>query len=699
MQPKAIVAFAWPLSVAPGDALRVMASCEPLAGAPGPEGTFRADLVRLICGDDRQRGAGYSEEVVASTFDGAYPARKQPIRPGSYATLEGLPAFAALSFSCSFFSTTPTRERQCVVSGPGGLALCIERGRLVLYAGGRSLTLPSPVAASRWHHVVIRRDGASTRLECELRGLTVAEPQRRVQAASGAFGGVTPAGAWQLAARHGVAGFNGRIEAPRFFEGQQPVAAWDFGRDMASAALVETVRGLPGMVHQHPARAVKGAAWKGDTQRWQDDPAQYAAIHFHEDDLTDAGWQPDVEWRVPRDLPSGIYAVRLAYRGSEDHAVFFVRPAPDAAPAPVLFLAPTATYAAYANQRLALGRGRNPSDAYFLAHPEVGKSLYEYHVDGSGVMYSSCRRPVLNLKPRTLTWGFNADTSITAWLHHIGADYDVATDEDLHREGVGLLGRYRAVVTGTHPEYASTAMSDALRDYLAAGGRLMYLGGNGFYWRIAYDPADPAVIEVRRAEDGTRTWIAEPGEYYHAFTGEYGGLWRRLGRPPNHLTGVGFAAQGFDGGTWYRLRTGASEVRAAFIMRGVAAPDGIVGNHGSQAGGAAGEEIDRWDPALGSPAHAIVLASSERHRPGMLRAKEEFHDMQPPVPDDPHVHADMVFFETPAGGAVFSAGSISFAGALATNGYDNDIARIAGNVLARFTAPAPFEYPPAAGGD
>ena len=77
----------------------------------------------------------------------------------------------------------------------------------------------------------------------------------------------------------------------------------------------------------------------------------------------------------------------------------------------------------------------------------------------------------------------------------------------------------------------------------------------------------------------------------------------------------------------------------------------------------------------------------------MLRTIEEFHDMQPPDPADPNVRADMVFFETPAGGAVFSTGSISFAGALATNDYDNHIARIAGNVLARFALPAPFEYP------
>ena len=273
-----------------------------------------------------------------------------------------------------------------------------------------------------------------------------------------------------LAARDGTPGFNGRIEAPCFEESGELVAAWDFGRNMASAELVETVRGLRGNTYQHPARAVKGARWNGSTQRWQDDPAQYAAIHFHEDDLTDAGWQADVEWQVPADLPSGVYAVRLHHEGSEDHAVFFVRASQAAERAQVLYLAPTATYIAYANQRVVLSRNRNPTDAYFLAHPEVGKSLYEYYVDGSGVMYSSYRRPVLNLKPRTLTWAFNADTSITAWLHRTGTRYDVATDEDLHREGAGLLAKYRVVVTGTHPEYYSTAMLDGLQGYLAGGG-------------------------------------------------------------------------------------------------------------------------------------------------------------------------------------------------------------------------------------
>ena len=99
-----------------------------------------------------------------------------------------------------------------------------------------------------------------------------------------------------------------------------------------------------------------------------------------------------------------------------------------------------------------------------------------------------------------------------------------------------------------------------------------------------------------------------------------------------------------------------------------------------------------FDASLGSPTHALVIATSEHHRPGMLRVKEEFF-MTRPLGNDPQVRADMTFFETPAGGAVFSTGSISYAGALSSNDYRNDVAELTGNVLRRFVDPTPFEFP------
>ena len=57
---------------------------------------------------------------------------------------------------------------------------------------------------------------------------------------------------------------------------------------------------------------------------------------------------------------------------------------------------------------------------------------------------------------------------------------------------------------------------------------------------------------------------------------------------------------------------------------------------------------------------------------------------------EPRVRADMVFFETPNGGAVFSVGSIAYAGCLPLHRGDNDIPRITANVLRRFLDPRPF---------
>ena len=78
----------------------------------------------------------------------------------------------------------------------------------------------------------------------------------------------------------------------------------------------------------------------------------------------------------------------------------------------------------------------------------------------------------------------------------------------------------------------------------------MYLGGNGFYWRIATHRSAPGVLEVRRAEGGMRAWAAEPGEFYPRVR-------RRLRRTvaPHRaaaatlISGIGFSSQGkFESG-------------------------------------------------------------------------------------------------------------------------------------------------------
>jgi len=711
---KTILGYCDPLTVEAGERLRLFVSCY-------TPGHFRCDLVRLICGDCRANGAGFQEQAVPWNLAGEYPGREQALVPGSYVELPELPTLREFTFCCVVYPTRPGRT-QCLADF-GALKLLTVAGCLAVQNCAERVSLSRPLRARHWYSVACSVSRERAVLELAARPLrpSVVDAVTLVPEAA-RFDLELQAEGYALqrlaADRERKACYDGKLEAPRLFgaaldaadaaegaanpdaaDAPEPIAAWDFAREIAGERVVDVgPGGFHGRTVQHPTRAVKGWRWDGSTQRWTETSEQYAAIHFHSTDLADAEWDADLAWTVAGELRSGVYAFRLRHDGTEDHVPFFVRPAPHHERRPVAFLAPTATYMAYANQRLFLsggifgdGEAHDANAAFLRDHPEVGLSLYERHGDRSGVHVSSRLRPILNLKPKGEMWAFNADTNILAWLEHLAQPFDVVTDEDLHTRGLETLAPYRAVVTGTHPEYYSTPMRDGLEAYLQRGGRLMYLGGNGFYWRIAYRGARGEAIEVRRAEDGTRAWIAEPGEYYHAWSGEYGGLWRRLGRPPNQLVGVGFAAQGFDGSSYYRRQPDSFSPRAAFIFDGVEAQE-ILGDFGSIGGGAAGEEIDRWDAALGSPEHALILARSERHKPGMLRTKEEFLSTVPPF-EDPKVRADMVFFETPDGGAVFSTGSIAYAGALAHNDYRNDICRLTTNVLRRMLHPDPFEPP------
>ena len=442
---------------------------------------------------------------------------------------------------------------------------------------------------------------------------------------------------------------------------------------------------------------MKGHNWTGEEMSWRHAPEQYGAIHFHDDDIYDAGWDVDFEWTIPQGLSSGVYAARLQSGDAEDYIPFCVRPKRGIASADIAFLLPTASYMAYANEHMAtdaplaqLLSGRiatfSPEDVFLNEHREYGASNYDTHSDGSGVCYSSRLRPILNMRPKytmwlggagSALWQFNADTHITDWLEAKGHSYDVVTDEDLHYEGLDVLAPYRVVLTGTHPEYWSTPMWDTLATYEKRGGRLMYLGANGWYWRIAYHPDKPGVIEVRRAEDGIRAWAAEPGEYYHSFTGEYGGLWRRQGLPPQMIAGTGFSAQGFDISSYYLRKPDSFDPRASWIFEGVG-DDKRIGDFGLVGGGAAGLELDRADRLLGTPANALILASSEGHTDTYLVVCDEILINSPAISGSQSelVRADMVFYEIPGGGAVFSASSIAWAGSLSHNDYENNVSRI-----------------------
>ena len=108
----------------------------------------------------------------------------------------------------------------------------------------------------------------------------------------------------------------------------------------------------------------------------------------------------------------------------------------------------------------------------------------------------------------------------------------------------------------------------------------------------------------------------------------------------------------------------------------------MIGDFGLIGGGAAELELDRADRALGTPPNALVLASSENHTPVYMVVLEEIFINAPGLcnGESDLVRADMVFFETPSGGAVFATSSIAWAGSLSHNEYRNNVSQITSNV-------------------
>lgn len=748
-----ITAYADKISVVPGETIEFKVNCE--TGAD-----YKADLVRIRCGDENPDGPGFQEKVIKSAASKSYKGRKQVIHAGSFAMVPSAPALEGLgSFTLQAYvwPTTPAKGTQGLVaywrespkkSGAaliitkrdGSLALCLgdDAGKIEVINTGK------PLVAREWYFVAASYDAKTKEVKLYQEPLRhhARTNDRAFLKRKSTLKGIGKHdcplifGAYFDGMDKGrtvcKGHFNGKIDRPRIAnrvlsraemmeaaKGPIPshlmadlVGAWDFSIGISTTRIHDIgPNRLDGEIVQMPARAMTGHNWDGTEMNWRHAPDQYGAIYFHDDDIIDAAWETDFSFAVPKTVRSGLYAMRLKSGSHEEYVPFAVRPPRGKATAKAVYLLPTASYLAYANETMAtdaplaqLLTGKlstlSPQNVFLNQRREYGASCYDSHSDGSGICYSSRMRPVLNMRPKYSSWlggtgsglwQFNADTHIIDWLDHTGIDYDVVSDEDLHNEGLSVIENHQVLLTSTHPEYYSKEMLDALEAFKAKGGRLMYLGANGFYWRVAFHKSLPGTMEVRRAEGGIRAWEARTGEYHMSFTGEYGGLWRRNGRPPQMMGGTGFSAQGFDLSSYYRQNPDARNPRAAFIMKGIGA-DELIGDFGLIGGGAAGLELDRADRMLGTPPNALVLASSENHTDIYLVVCEEILINYPGIGgrESELVRADIVFYELASGGAVFSTSSIAWAGSLSHNNYKNNVARMTENVLKRFVDPTPF---------
>ena len=155
-----ITAYADKVSVAPGETINFMVNCNARE--------FRADIVKLICGDMNPDGPGYQEKVCRTHASGSYKGRKQVIHAGSFVEvphsdrLNDIQDFTVQAF---IWPTTPDKGRQAIVAKwdaakQRGATLSIAEGNdgieLTLANGKSSVetfTTGKPLLAHEWYFV------------------------------------------------------------------------------------------------------------------------------------------------------------------------------------------------------------------------------------------------------------------------------------------------------------------------------------------------------------------------------------------------------------------------------------------------------------------------------------------------------------------------------------------------------------------
>ena len=704
MQDVFIAGYSDKLSARPGETVTFFVSSH-------AREAFKATLHRSISADPNPDGPGIIEDDASTYFNPSwFASRYQGFTPGSFAqsTIDLQADIKSdLMIKLWFMPKVLVAADQTLLAW-GTVSIILDQQGMITakLADGISVSTSVAIKCNHWHSLEFKV-AASGVVALDVKSMMTAKADIEIAKNShtefdlAQMFPISVKAPVRIAAGFGDARccFNGKIEAPEILVDGSLIAKWDFSQDISSLS-VKAIAGPDFLLRNAPTRGVTGRKWDATEFCWRHKPDHYAAISFHDDDIYDFEWDSDFEFVIPDDMPSGIYIMRIEADGHYDAMPFFVCPPLGKRRADLCVLVSTFTYTIYGNharpdfapswlEKISAWEAypNNPSQ-----YRHYGLSTYNNHTDGSGICHASHKRVLFNLRPGYLTFGgatcsglrhFQADSHLIAWLHNQNIDYDIITDDELDHDGVTAIAGYKAVVTGSHPEYHTSETLDALKGYRDSGGGLVYLGGNGFYWRIVRHPEDSTLLEIRRSEDGLRAWASEPGEYYNAFDGSYGGLWRRNGRPPQQLVGIGFTAQGnFVGMPYKRV---CYDKNMDWVFDGI--NDDLLGDFGFSGHGAAGFELDRRDEKLDDGEDITILAQSYDEDNRFILVPEEMLTHLTNLSGGPEAdvkRADMVYFKTHTGGQVFAAGSITFCGSLPWNNYANNVSKLLRNVVRKF---------------
>jgi N,N-dimethylformamidase len=366
-------------------------------------------------------------------------------------------------------------------------------------------------------------------------------------------------------------------------------------------------------------------------------------------------WASSFELVIPQDWSSGLYSATLVDDTTEFPIGFVVREVDPGSSARIAVMTSTHTWQAYNlwgdDAGVASFYGKKPA-AFASMHRPTPTSNPEHQRDddGSDVCHGS---------PHCHTAA--GERFVLAWLEANALPYSVLTNLDLH-EDPAILQQFDVVILNAHDEYWSTEMYDGLVRYLETGRDLISLGANQLFWKVTITDD---VVETRKPNTGS-------GNHSN---GERGGLWSDLGRPGSAVLGAEYVdTKHISYNTCAGYRVLAAD-HWAFAGTELANSD-MLGERGRNqyltttcpTGGASGLEMDNIVPGV-SPANLIHLAKGAN--PNSLE------------PGAPGRGGDMVIYDHPGGGRVFSVGSITFTGSMVV---DAKLGRVVKNVVDRFLA-------------
>ena len=346
------------------------------------------------------------------------------------------------------------------------------------------------------------------------------------------------------------------------------------------------------------------------------------------------GWPESFTFTVPTDAKSGVYSARCTTTsGDVTHICFVVRPKSD---------------------RTRRHR-RAREHQHLVLLQRVRWPLQVLRPDQARSSASNAPNPnITPLAPNVIDHLLRAELWLLNWLEDEGYSLDVYSDLDFHK-GVTGFNQYKALIISTHPEYWTGPMLDHLENYLGAGGSLLYLGGNGVFEQVEIDE-DKHILTHSTGDPS----ISRDAFYF-----------RNLDPPRSERATLGVAYR-FDNYMTFAPYQVLQAGHRLFQGTGLSNGD-LIGEHGINGNGASGWEMDTAIPGLVPPG-TVVSATGPDDR-GAPPANLEIIARG----TNPGFGADMTCYDHPAGGRVFSVGSISFVGSMIG---DDALQQIVRNVLA-----------------